>query len=176
MPFREFIKRVSDSSLCCKHVSPQGVEAAPCIAASAFKASPANREWKLDRHHATRFRGRALGFLGLSPFRVSCSFLRRSPLYACRPGFRSLAGLVTPSVVLAASSRGLGYWIPTFGGNLFGWVPASVLIAVGFLLMSVIVVLVGALKVKFEDEKTQPHAGLLKPDWLQSPSGPDQPK
>jgi nitrogen fixation-related uncharacterized protein len=58
-------------------------------------------------------------------------------------------------------------WIPAFGGNLFGWVPAWVLIAVGLLLLSVIVVLVWALKVKFEDDdqKTQPQASLLKSDW-----------
>ena len=57
-------------------------------------------------------------------------------------------------------------WIPAFNGNLFGWVPAWVLIGVGLLLLSVIVVLVWALKVKFEDEKSHP---LSKPDWPPAP-------
>ena len=43
-------------------------------------------------------------------------------------------------------------WVPTFGGNMLGWVPSWVLIAVVLLLLSVIVVLVLALKANFDDE------------------------
>ena len=43
-------------------------------------------------------------------------------------------------------------WIPTFGGNLFGWVPAWILIAVVLSLLTVIVVLVAAVKTQIEDE------------------------
>jgi hypothetical protein len=43
-------------------------------------------------------------------------------------------------------------WIPTFGGNLFGWVPAWVLIAVVLSLLTVIVVLVAAVKTQIEEE------------------------
>jgi hypothetical protein len=43
-------------------------------------------------------------------------------------------------------------WIPTFGGNMLGWVPTSVLIAVVLSLLTVIVVLVAAVKTQIEDE------------------------
>jgi hypothetical protein len=42
-------------------------------------------------------------------------------------------------------------WAPTFGGNMLGWVPTWVLIAVVFLLLSVIVVLTLAVKDLIED-------------------------
>ena len=42
-------------------------------------------------------------------------------------------------------------WVPTFGGNMLGWVPTWVLIAVVFLLLSVIVVLTLAVKDLIED-------------------------
>jgi hypothetical protein len=44
-------------------------------------------------------------------------------------------------------------WVPTFGGNTFGWIPAWVLIAAVGALLSVIVVLVVALKDQFEAEE-----------------------
>jgi hypothetical protein len=51
-------------------------------------------------------------------------------------------------------------WVPTFGGNMLGWVPTWVLIAVVVSLLSVIVVLVAAVKAQIEDddqrEKNQP--------------------
>lgn len=51
-------------------------------------------------------------------------------------------------------------WIPTFGGNMLGWVPTWVLIAVVISLLSVIVVLAAAVKVKIDDDnqrdKNQP--------------------
>jgi hypothetical protein len=43
-------------------------------------------------------------------------------------------------------------WVPTFGGNMLGWVPTWVLIAVVLLLLSVIGVLVVAMKVQIQDE------------------------
>src|SRR5829696_1447513 len=39
----EFVERASDGGLCCEHVSPEGIEAAPCIAPAAFKPTPAAR-------------------------------------------------------------------------------------------------------------------------------------
>jgi hypothetical protein len=51
-------------------------------------------------------------------------------------------------------------WVPTFGGNMLGWVPTWVLIAVVVSLLSVIVVLAAAVKAQIEDEdqpdKNQP--------------------
>jgi uncharacterized membrane protein len=47
-------------------------------------------------------------------------------------------------------------WIPTFGGNMLGWVPTWVLIAVVLLLLSVIVVLVVGLKTEIaENSQTE---------------------
>ena len=43
-------------------------------------------------------------------------------------------------------------WVPTFGGNMLGWVPTWVLIAAVLLLVSVIGVLLLALKAHLEDE------------------------
>jgi hypothetical protein len=42
-------------------------------------------------------------------------------------------------------------WVPTFGGNMLGWVPTWVLIAVVVLLLTVIVVLALAMKSHIED-------------------------
>jgi len=51
-------------------------------------------------------------------------------------------------------------WVPTFGGNMLGWVPTWVLIAVVLLLLSVIGVLAVAMSVQFQDDdqrdKNQP--------------------
>lgn len=48
-------------------------------------------------------------------------------------------------------------WIPTFGGNMLGWVPTWALLAVVLLLGGVIVILTLALKDRFEnDEKKLP--------------------
>jgi hypothetical protein len=51
-------------------------------------------------------------------------------------------------------------WVPTFGGNMLGWVPTWLLIAVILMLVSVIVILAAAVKVQIEDddqrEKNQP--------------------
>jgi hypothetical protein len=49
-------------------------------------------------------------------------------------------------------------WVPTFAGNMLGWVPTWVLIAVVFLLLSVIVVLTLAVKdlIEDNDEKLPP--------------------
>jgi len=46
-------------------------------------------------------------------------------------------------------------WVPTFGGNMLGWVPTWVLIAVVLLLLSVIGILVAAIKVQIQDEDDQ---------------------
>jgi hypothetical protein len=43
-------------------------------------------------------------------------------------------------------------WVPTFGGNMLGWVPTWVLIAVVVSLLSVIVVLVAAVKAQIKDD------------------------
>ena len=43
-------------------------------------------------------------------------------------------------------------WVPTFGGNMLGWVPTWALIAVVILLGAVMVVLTLALKDRFENE------------------------
>ena len=43
-------------------------------------------------------------------------------------------------------------WVPTFGGNMLGWVPSWVLIGVVLLLLSVIVVLTLAVKALIEDD------------------------
>jgi len=43
-------------------------------------------------------------------------------------------------------------WVPTFGGNMFGWVPTWVLIAVVVALLSVIVVVGAAVKAQIKDE------------------------
>jgi len=43
-------------------------------------------------------------------------------------------------------------WVPTFGGNMLGWVPTWVLIAVVLLLLSVIVMLALAVKAQIEDD------------------------
>ena len=43
-------------------------------------------------------------------------------------------------------------WVPTFGGNMLGWVPTWVLIVVVLLLLSVIGVLAVAIKVQIQDE------------------------
>jgi hypothetical protein len=43
-------------------------------------------------------------------------------------------------------------WVPTFAGNMLGWVPTWVLIAVVLSLLTVIVVLVAAVKTQIEDE------------------------
>ena len=43
-------------------------------------------------------------------------------------------------------------WVPTFGGNMFGWVPTWVLVAVVLLLVSVIGVVLFAVKAHLEDE------------------------
>ena len=43
-------------------------------------------------------------------------------------------------------------WVPTFGGNMFGWVPTWVLFAVILGLGGVIVLLALALKDKLEEE------------------------
>lgn len=49
-------------------------------------------------------------------------------------------------------------WVPTFGGNMLGWVPTWVLIGAVLLLGSVIMVLVLAMKhhIEDEDEKLPP--------------------
>ena len=44
-------------------------------------------------------------------------------------------------------------WVPTFGGNMFGWVPTWVLIATVLVMGSVIGVLVLAVKEMIEDEE-----------------------
>jgi hypothetical protein len=44
-------------------------------------------------------------------------------------------------------------WVPTFGGNMLGWVPSWVLIVVVVSLLSLIGVLATALKGQFEDEE-----------------------
>jgi hypothetical protein len=52
-------------------------------------------------------------------------------------------------------------WVPTFGGNMLGWVPAWLLIAAVLLLGSVIVVLFWALKAPLVDEdKSDKNARL----------------
>jgi hypothetical protein len=43
-------------------------------------------------------------------------------------------------------------WIPTFGGNMLGWVPTWLLIAVVVMLASVIVLLALAVRSQIEDE------------------------
>lgn len=43
-------------------------------------------------------------------------------------------------------------WIPTFGGNMLGWVPTWLLIAVVIMLASVIVLLAAAVRSQIEDE------------------------
>ena len=43
-------------------------------------------------------------------------------------------------------------WVPTFGGNMLGWVPTWALIAVVLLLLSVIAVLLLAVKVHIEED------------------------
>ena len=43
-------------------------------------------------------------------------------------------------------------WIPTFGGNMLGWVPTWLLIAVIVMLVSVIAFLAAALRSQLEDE------------------------
>ena len=43
-------------------------------------------------------------------------------------------------------------WVPTFGGNMLGWVPTWVLLAVILVLGGVVVFLVLALKDRYEDE------------------------
>ena len=51
-------------------------------------------------------------------------------------------------------------WVPTFGGNMLGWVPTWVLIAVVVPLLTVIAVLASALKTQIEetdlDDKNAP--------------------
>ena len=51
-------------------------------------------------------------------------------------------------------------WVPTFGGNMLGWVPTWVLIAVVVPLLAVIAVLASALKTQIEetdlDDKNAP--------------------
>ena len=47
-------------------------------------------------------------------------------------------------------------WVPTFGGNMLGWVPTWVVIGGAILLVSVIVVLGLALKDHIEDEERRP--------------------
>ena len=79
MSVREFGNRAADGSLCCEHVSPEGVEAATVIPAAAFKSGPTHREWKLDGHHATRFRSRTLCFVGLFRFAEGGRFCALSP-------------------------------------------------------------------------------------------------
>ena len=44
-------------------------------------------------------------------------------------------------------------WVPTFGGNMLGWVPAWVLIATVLMLLSVIGVILLAVKAHLDDEK-----------------------
>ena len=43
-------------------------------------------------------------------------------------------------------------WIPTFGGNMLGWAPTYVLIAVVLLLLLVIVALAWVLKIHVEED------------------------
>jgi hypothetical protein len=47
-------------------------------------------------------------------------------------------------------------WVPTFGGNMLGWVPTWVVIGGAILLVSIIVVLGLALKDHLEDEERKP--------------------
>ena len=56
--------------------------------------------------------------------------------------------------------RHMGDWVPTLNGNMLGWVPTWVLIAVVLLLGSVILILSLALKERLEDdEKKLPPIG-----------------
>ena len=49
-------------------------------------------------------------------------------------------------------------WVPTFGGNMLGWVPTWLFISVVAMLVSVIVFLAAALRSRFEDEEqSQQH-------------------
>jgi hypothetical protein len=52
-------------------------------------------------------------------------------------------------------------WVPTFGGNMLGWVPAWLLIAAVLVLGSVIVVLFWALKAPLADEDKSDKNGRL---------------
>jgi hypothetical protein len=49
-------------------------------------------------------------------------------------------------------------WVPTFGGNMFGWVPTWLFIAVVLVLGVVIVVLAAAVKdmIKNDDRRQPP--------------------
>ena len=45
-------------------------------------------------------------------------------------------------------------WVPTFGGNMLGWVPTWVLIAVVLVLLSVIGVILLAVKAHIDDNES----------------------
>ena len=64
-------------------------------------------------------------------------------------------GMAVSRMVEGANGLG-GYmdWIPTFGGNMLGWVPTWVLIAAVLVLVSVIVVLFLAVKSLIEEEES----------------------